>query len=406
MNARAIFTGAATSLRRAPLRSGLACLGIVIGVAAVVATAGIGGGAKARIETELERPETRNVQLAAYLKPLRGRTSGRKPSAAEGLRREDYIALRDRLAPTSLTTPRVYLSGVPAQAAGLYSETYVEGLDAEGFRIYSRRLLRGELFNQLDVKGAAGVCVVSESLAALLFPDRDPLGQALLIKGAPFILVGVVEDVSSPVAGLYSIQDLHVYVPYTSLLRRVDGTARMTVIVQAPDVQSVSRVQALVGDVMEGRRQGRKALFVTSTALDSIRSYVDGSRTVARLLAAAGTLALIVGGIGIMNIMLVSVTERTREIGVRVALGTRRGDLLRQFVAEASLLSAIGGLLGVAIGVLGTALVAHLFGWSIRLAWYSLLGAFLCSTLVGVFFGYHPAKRAAGLEPVQALRVE
>jgi len=313
MSIKAVFGAAFRSLRREPVRSGLTCLGIIVGVAAVVVTAGIGAGARVRIQEAFERPETRTILLSAVSPPKKGRVARSTVPPGQGLQVEDYVAIR-AIEGISASSPRIYRFATQAHATGRASDVLLEGLDVEGFGIFSHRLLRGALFNPFDVKNANNVTVISESLARLLYPGREALGQPLLIDGSAFSVLGIVDDLPDSASSLFGATDLHAYVPFTSLLRRIDGKAQMFIAVQANTVEEVEQVQLRISDVMEERRHGRKSMFVTRNSFDSIKSYADGSLTVARLLAAVGAVALIVGGIGIMNIMLVSVTERTREI--------------------------------------------------------------------------------------------
>jgi putative ABC transport system permease protein len=404
MNAPAILYAAILSLQRASIRSALTALGVIVGVAAVVTTTSIGNGARSEIQETLSKPESRTISLGAIIPPHL-RRAGAKLALADSLKRGDYDAIRHEIDNVSAVSPRIYVSAARAQANGRATDITLEGVDVEGFATVPRQLLDGAFFNDFDVRQAANVCVISESLARMLYPAEQQTNRAIRINDARFTVIGVVDDVPN-LYPMFRAADLHVYVPFTSLLRRLDSTAQMSISVQASDIEYVGVVQQRIGDVMEQRRSGRKALFLTNNAFDSIKTYADGSRTVSRLLAAVGIIALIVGGIGIMNIMLASVRERTREIGIRMAIGTRSRDIRAQFLTEAIVLSLLGGGLGIAIGWAASWFVTRLNDWPTDVTTSSIVVALLCSAGIGVFFGYHPARRAALLHPVEALRTE
>lgn len=393
------------SLRRTPIRSALTALGVIVGVASVVTTSSIGAGAEARIREVLALPESRTVHLVATVPPTQRLRFGAILPAAERLREEDYRAIQSDLPVISAASIRILVPKVRVEANGQNSEALLEGIDVGGFTTIPRRLLEGALFSALDVTRVASVCVVSQSLAKELYPDKKVHGERIRINNSPFVITGVVDDVLTPsVSGRPG--DMRVYMPFTSLLRRIDSNAQIAINAQAEEIEGVTRLQQDLSDLMEQRRSGRKASFITSAALDSIKSHADGSLAVTRLLAAVGAVSLIVGGIGIMNIMLVSVKERTREIGIRMAIGTRPGHILSQFLAEAVSLSLIGSVAGIAIGSATSWAVTSLNGWHTSVTLASVFGGVLCGMGVGIFFGYHPARRAAMLNPVEALRME
>ncbi len=323
-----VFLVALRSLQRAPVRSSLTSLGVIVGVAAVVATSSIGNGARVKIEETLLRPESRTISLNATQPPSRFRRPGAKLAPNDALKPTDYYALRADLQNVSAITPRIYLSTGKAQTNGRSADIIIEGIDVGGFQTATRKVLEGDLFTSLDVQRAANVCVISQTLSRILFPEPPRIGRPIKLNTTTFQVIGIVDDVTQEIPNPMAVADLHVYMPFTSLLRRIDSTPSMSIAVQVRDIEGVQAVQRQLSDLIEQRRAGRKADFRTNTAFDSIKTYADGSLTVARLLAAVGAIALIVGGIGIMNIMLVSVTERTREIGVRMAIGTRGRDIL------------------------------------------------------------------------------
>jgi putative ABC transport system permease protein len=399
----AVISAALGSLRRGPLRSALTTLGVVVGVAAVVVTSSIGRGAKERIEQSLASPESRTVYLSAIGLPSAGYLTLQVRSS-DNLNVRDYQAIRRSIKDVSASSPQAALQNARVRANGRSSEGNLEGVDTGMFSITRRALIHGSLINQLDVNRAATVCVVSESLARKLFDDVNVSGKAILLNDVTFTIIGVVEDISVVASELFRQENLHVYVPFTSLLRRLGPATPMAVIIQARDVEHVAAVQRAVNDLMEERRSGRRAQFLTSNALQSIKAYSEGSLAVARLLAAMGAISLLVGGIGIMNVMLISVTERTREIGIRMAIGTRVRSILVQFLLEAIVLGALGGVVGVALGIAASQLYAHANGWPMAITLDSIVIGLVCSVTIGVVSGFQPARRAAALSPVLALR--
>jgi putative ABC transport system permease protein len=406
MKVGAVLGVALRSLQRAPVRSSLTALGVIVGVAAVVATASIGSGARAKIEETLTKPESRIIFLGATVPRAKLRKRDDKLPPGEGLNPEDYYAIRSEVSNLAAISPRISLSNAKASANGRAFDISVEGTAADGFRTNPRTLLRGELFNELDVKRATSVCVISESLAAVLLPGEHNPNRTIRLNEVSFKVIGIVDDVTPQSGEASSLSDLRAYVPFTSLLHRLDTTAQISVLAQATDIAHVQLVRRDIGDIMEQRRSGRKAEFLTNDNFESLKTYAEGSLAVARLLAGVGAIALIVGGIGIMNIMLVSVSERTREIGVRMAVGTRHRDILRQFLVEAIALSLLGGGLGIVIGWSASLAITRLNDWPTAVTWDSVMAALVCSLGVGVLFGYHPARRAAMMRPVEALGTE
>lgn len=406
MNAKSVFGVALRNLRRAPIRSSLTALGIIVGVASVVITLSIGSGARIRIQETLARPESRTVFLAASVPRAQMSHLGITLAPGDGLNADDYYAIRKSVTDITAVSPRIYVSRFRAQANGREMNVTVEGIDVDGFVTLQRTLLGGTLFSPLDVRNAANVCAVSESLGEFLFPNEQVVGRLLRVGGTTFRVVGMVDDFRGTADSPAGVTDFHVYVPFTSLLRRLDTSARLDVSAQARDIEHVDVVLQRISDVMEQRRSGRKADFTVNAALQSIKAYTDGSLIVARLLAAVGGISLVVGGIGIMNIMLSSVSERTREIGVRMAIGTRSQDILGQFLAEAIALSLVGGTAGVVTGWAISSAITHWNQWPTSIGADAVLISLCCSIVVGVFFGLYPARQAAHMRPVDALRTE
>ena len=404
MNLQISLRVALRNLQRTSLRSALTSLGIIIGVASVIAVVSVGNGARASVEKTLSSLEANQLQISGDPKPglwRRGLKWGLP--TGDGLSIDDYDAIRQEIPGLSAAT--VLLYGILARTDQTRVNAY--GVDVQGVRVLARSLVRGVNFGETDIKTAASVCVIPEFLARTLFGDADPVGRTIQIGGTPFIVIGEMTDERAfRERGPNDPGDVTAYVPYTSFLRRLDREAKITIALRAVDPVELGRIQLQVSDLLERRRGDRTADFNTGNINEIVRRQTDASQTLTILLGSIGGISLIVGGIGIMNIMLVSVTERTREIGIRLALGTRSRDVMRQFVIEAVLLSACGGLIGVLGGVGVAHAIAYVSSWPTLITPSSIVIAFLCSAIIGVFFGYYPAQRAAQLDPIQALRAE
>lgn len=404
MRLLAIISSAVRSLARAPIRSALTALGVVMGVAAVVSTLTIGGGARARVQETLSKPESRTVYISAMPPPSTNGRAAPRLSSADKLHPDDYYAIRNSISNISGASPHVYSSNARVQTNGRFAEASLEGIDTDDLASGSRRFLKGTNFSVPDVRQAANVCILNESLANLLFPEGVRADSTIRLNQRPFAVIGVVADIALAIPA--PTEDLHVYLPFTTLLRRVDAAAYMVIALQARDPEQISSLIQRVRELMEKRRGGRKADFQTSYSFELVKTYAEGSLAVARLLSAVGAISLVVGGVGIMNIMLMSVAQRTREIGVRLALGTRRNDVLAQLLFEAVSLSLFGGIFGIVAGCTASWLVASLYGWPVAITPSAILIALVCSISVGIFFGMHPARQAAVMNPADALRVE
>jgi len=397
------------SLRRAFLRSVLTTLGIIIGVATVIAMVGIGNGARDRISGLLSGIDANNLWLYAQMPVVDWRTGEQKPMPPnDGIKLGDYEAIREKIKGVSALSLSVWSPGsgkVTANGRTSSPESWGDNLD--GLAMQKRPVVEGTLFGAADLRDAASVCIITKSVAQDLFPGQSAVGRILVMKKVPMRIIGVLaDDNSRRSSGRGDQRDLALIMPYTSVLMRLDHRAQIEIGIKAESPARLHAVQQDVQDLMEERRGSRKAEFRTSDVSDFIESYTSGVKTMTLLLASIAGISLVVGGIGIMNIMLVSVTERTREIGIRLAIGTRERDILRQFILEAAFLSLTGGLVGIALGVVASALLTRFYGWKSDLTPGTILGAFATSAIVGVFFGWYPARKAARLDPIEALRYE
>lgn len=377
-----------------------------MGVSALVATRTIGDGAKARLSELLSRPESRIIFTSAAIPETRKARFGLKMPHSEGLRLADYYAIRDsNIDHVSAITPRIYVPSVKTRANGRLVEVSIDGQAAAGFLVMPRRLLDGTVFSAVDVARNANVCVLSQSLATALFPNSSPTSRVIHVSEVPLTVLGVVEDLTDSGTG-YAHADLHVYLPFTTLLRRMYADAEMSINTQADDIERVDIVRKKIGELMEQRRGVRRSDFRTRTSSEFVKTYSASTLTITRLLAAIAAIALVVGGIGIANITLVCVAERTCEIGIRIAIGTRGRDVAIQFLTEAVMLSLFGGVVGTILGALCSWLLGRINDWPIAIRPETAILGLLSSLAVGVIFGYHPARQASLLNPVDSLRME
>jgi putative ABC transport system permease protein len=396
---------AVRALRRNTLRTLLTMLGIIIGVGAVIAMVAIGNGAKAQVEAQIAALG-QNVILVLSGNVSRGGFSMGFGSAGT-LTKEDYEALRKEISGATGVSPEVRsFAQIAAGNQNLNSQVLGVGEDYVDIRAWP--VASGVNFTESDVRNASKVALIGKTTAGTLFGDSDPIGQILRIKSAPFTIVGQLAAKGMSMMG--SDQDDVVLVPYTSAMVRLSGaTTFRSFNVQAVKAALVPDVQNQITELLRQRHRigpGRDDDFLVRTQQEITEAATATSRTMTVLLAAIAGVSLLVGGIGIMNIMLVSVTERTREIGVRMAVGARGRDILLQFLIEAVTLSLVGGVIGIALGFAGARLVSITRGWNTVVSADSILLAFLFSAAIGVFFGFYPARKAAQLDPIEALRYE
>jgi putative ABC transport system permease protein len=405
MRILAILKLSLRALKRNPMRTLLTMLGIIIGVAAVIAMVGIGNGAKAQVEAQIAQLGE-NVILVFSGAVNRGGFSmgfGSAPS----LTKEDYAALRGDIPGIIGVSPEVRSSAQLA-AGNLNSQTQVSGVGEDYVNIRAWPIANGANFSDSDVKGKRKVALLGKTTATTLFGDTDPVGQIVRIKSAPFVVIGVLAPKGMSMMG--SDQDDIVLVPYTSAMVRLSSaTTFRSFNVQASGPSVVNSVTNQIADLLRQRHRigpGRDDDFMIRTQQEITEMATATSKVMTVLLAAIASVSLLVGGIGIMNIMLVSVTERTREIGVRLAVGARGGDIMQQFLIEAVVLSLTGGLLGILLGIGSAQGISAKMGWPIQISPESVVVAFLFSAAIGVFFGYYPALKASRLDPIDALRYE
>jgi putative ABC transport system permease protein len=406
MTFSATFKIAGRALRRNLLRTLLTMLGIIIGVGAVIAMVSIGNGAKARVEAQIASLG-QNVLLIMSGNVSRG---GFRPGfgAPGTLKIEDYDAIRKEVDGVVGISPEVRASGQVA-AGNQNHNPQLMGVGADFIAIRSWDLVSGENFTETDVRNANKVALIGKTAAETLFgAGADPVGEVIRIKNAPFTVVGYLKAKGMSMMG--SDQDDVILLPYTSVMKRLTGdTTFRSFNVQAGSASAMADVQAQITELLRQRHKigaGREDDFLVRTQQEISDTATETSRVMTMLLGSIAGVSLLVGGIGIMNIMLVSVTERTREIGIRMSIGARGRDILLQFLTEAVTLSIVGGLIGIGLGIGSSRLISQKFGWSTLISSDSILLAFCFSALIGIFFGFYPARKAARLDPIDALRHE
>jgi len=390
------------ALRRNTMRSILTALGIIIGVAAVITMVSIGNGAKAMVEAQVAALGQNLITVMPGSYSSGGMRSGFGFSTT--LVPEDYEAIANDIEEIDGASPEVRDSQ-QVLANGLNWRTNVNGVGPDYPYVKNWPLTAGAMFSDQEVKSLGKVAVIGKVVAEQLFPNEDPVGQTIRIRNLPFRVIGVLS--SKGVTPWGSDQDDIVLVPYSSHMRRISRrTSVSSIQIQASTPETIDKVKTAVEDLLTQRRRGREPDFIVRTQEELANTFTATNRTMTLLLACIASVSLIVGGIGIMNIMLVSVTERTREIGIRLAIGAHGKDVLTQFLIEAVLLSTMGGVMGVLVGVGASQLVAQYMGWPILVSSLSVIIAVGFSASVGVFFGFYPARKAAQLDPIDALRYE
>ncbi len=393
------------ALRRNKLRSVLTALGIIIGVGAVIAMVSIGNGAKAQVEAQIASLGENVILIFSGSVTASGVHTGW--GSAGTLKIEDADAIR-REVPGVIAVSDEIVSTGQVSAGNQNWFTRIWGESPEYFDIRKWPLSDGAVFSEQDVRSANKVCVIGQTTAKQIFGAQNPLGQILRVKGVPFLVTGVLTPKGLSPQG--NDQDDIVIMPYTSAMKRVvGGTTLRGIDVQVATPDDLEPAQQQITSLLRQRhniRPGSDDDFTVRNQQEIAETATATSKVMTLLLGAIASVSLVVGGIGIMNIMLVSVTERTREIGVRLAVGAHGRDILTQFLIEAVTLSAIGGVIGILLG-LGTSrvlsVVAH---WPTLISIPSIVAAFFVSAAVGIFFGFYPAREAARLDPIEALRYE
>ena len=401
----ATFRIALRALRRNKLRSVLTALGIIIGVGAVIAMVGIGNGAKAQVDAQIASLGKNVIIIWAGNVTSGGVRMGQ--GNAGTLLMPDVEGIAQEIPGVAAVSPEVWLGGRVIAGSQNWN-TRMLGESPEYFTIRQWPFMAGMSFTEQDVRGATKVCVLGKTVADQLFGDEDPIGQVVRIWSVPMVVVGVLAPKGMSVMG--TDQDDVIYAPYTSVMKRFLRTNNLRAInVQTTSQDLLTPVQRQIEALLREHHHispTREDDFTVRNQEEIAQMATATTRVMTLLLAAIASVSLMVGGIGIMNIMLVSVTERTREIGIRMAVGAHARDILLQFLIEAITLSSLGGILGIVIGIGAAKALSLLAGWPTLISMPAIVVAFLFSAAVGVFFGFYPARKASQLDPIEALRYE
>jgi putative ABC transport system permease protein len=390
------------ALRRNVLRSTLTTLGMIVGVGAVIAMVSFGQGAKARVEAQVAGLGRNIVTVFPGSANIGGAHGGWGSHST--LTIEDADAIRRELPDAAGVSPEVR-DRSQVLANGLNWNTQIVGADASYPEIRLWPVADGAFFSAEHVQTYAKVCLVGQTIVDQLFASGEVIGETLRIRNIPMRVIGVLAAKGYNFNG--QDQDDIVIIPYTTHLKRIAHHSTLNaIVVQAARAERLADLQQQVGDLLVQRRQGGEPDFMVRNQEEIAAAATATSRTMTRLLGGIAGVSLLVGGIGIMNIMLVSVTERTREIGIRLAVGAHARDVMVQFLTEAIVLSVSGGLLGIVAGIGGAQLIARFNGWPTAVSPVAVVGAVVFSGAIGIFFGFYPARKAAQLDPIEALRYE
>jgi len=392
------------AISRNKLRSFLTALGIIIGVACVIAVVAIGNGASKSVENMINALGTNYIMIF----PGAATSSGaRMFTGSSNLTAEDAEGIKQECPAVAYVSPTVR-SAAQVIAGELNWGTSIQGASTDYPLIRSWNVAQGSFFTDADVKSAAKVCVLGTTVVDNLFPNGDAVGQIVRIKNVPFHVVGVLEKKGGSMGG--QDQDDTIVAPYTTVMKRLSGKTKLDMIqVSATSGDQVQEAQNEVEAYLRQRHRippGGDADFQMRSQEEIAQTQAQSMGVLRKLLMVIAGVSLFVGGIGIMNIMLVSVTERTREIGIRMAIGAKGRHVLLQFLFEAVTLAIVGGLIGVALGIGISVGIARVLTWPIIITPTSILISFGVAAVVGIFFGFYPAQKAAQLDPIDALRYE
>ncbi len=391
-------------------RSALTMLGIIIGVAAVIAMVSVGAGATERIQAQIQSIGSNLVIV------LPGSISSNGVRLGSGgvatLTTDDAKAIADECPSVALTAPTVRGGAQVVYGSNNWA-TVVQGVTPDYMTLRDYTMMSGNFFTTQDIDASAKLAVLGETVAENLFGENDPTGQVIIVKNVPFTVAGVLTPKGQSPTG--QDQDDVILLPISTATQKVLGVNKANakavgaVMVQAINPQAIDQaIQEMQALLRERHRilPGLEDDFSVRNLTEVFAAQESSAQVMAVLLGAIASVSLIVGGIGIMNIMLVSVTERTREIGLRLAVGAKRRDILSQFLVEAVTLSLLGGIVGILVGVTTSLSISYFAEWSTDIGVMAIAVSFLFSALVGVFFGYYPARTAAFLNPIEALRYE
>ena len=407
MNFLMIIRIAFRALARNKARAALTMLGIIIGVSAVIIMVSIGQGAQASVQAQIESMGTNLLFVTAGAQNVGGVRSGTGDSGTNTLTVEDLDAIRREVPSVSMVSPQINARTQLVVGNQNWS-TSVQGVSEQFPDIRKWPVASGDFFTDADVRSAGRVIVIGQTIADNLFPGQDAVGQTVRVANMPFRVAGVMARKGQDPQG--RDQDDTAFAPYTAVQKKILGSTRVQIAyVSAVSQDATYTAQQQVEDLLRQRHKlapGTPDDFTVRNMSDVAEAANQTNSIMTILLGSIAGVSLLVGGIGIMNIMLVSVTERTREIGIRMAIGARSSAVRSQFLIESVVLSLTGGFAGIMLGVLASVIVPAMLGWPTLVSTTSIVGSVVFSAGVGIFFGYYPARKAAALDPIDALRYE
>ncbi len=402
-----IFKIAFRALARNKMRSALTMLGIIIGVGSVIAMVSIGQGAQSSVQQQIASVGTNLLFVGGGSQNVGGVRSGFGGSNINTLTADDIEAIKRECPTVSMASPSVR-AGAQLVFGNQNWNSSVQGTNEQITEIRKWPIQTGEFFTEADVRMASRVIVIGQTIADNLFPGIDPIGQNLRVRGLSFRVVGVLARKGQDAQG--RDQDDVLFAPYTTVQKKLLAISHIQfAYVSAITPGATYTAQQQITDLLRQRHRlgpNQENDFFVRNMTDVAEAADETNRIMTILLGSIASVSLLVGGIGIMNIMLVSVTERTREIGIRMAIGARSSAVRTQFLIESIVLSLIGGVIGILLGVTVSIVIPQLVGWPTLISVSSIVGSVVFSAVVGIFFGYYPARKAAGLDPIEALRYE
>jgi putative ABC transport system permease protein len=395
------------ALVRNKMRAALTMLGIIIGVSAVIAMVSIGQGASASVQAQIESIGTNLLFVSAGAQNVGGVRSGTGDTGTNTLTVDDLDAIKREVPSVSMVTPSV--NARAQMVAGNQNwNTALTGVSEQYPEIRKWPVATGSFFTDADVRTAARTIVIGQTLADSLFPGADPIGQDIRVQNLPFRVVGVMAKKGQDAQG--RDQDDVAFAPYSTVQKKILGRDRVQIAyVSAISQDATYTAQDQISELLRQRHKltaSEANDFTVRNMTDVAEAANETSKTMTILLACIAGVSLLVGGIGIMNIMLVSVTERTREIGIRMAIGARSSAVRTQFLIESIVLSLTGGTIGIILGIVLSLVIPAFLGWPTLVSFMAIIGSVVFSAAVGIFFGYYPARKAAALDPIEALRYE
>ncbi|MBX3277325.1 MAG: ABC transporter permease [Acidobacteria bacterium] len=402
-----IFKIAFRALARNKMRSALTMLGIIIGVGAVIAMVSIGQGAQASVQAQIASVGTNLLFVGAGSQNVGGVRSGTGATSSNTLTVDDIEAIRREIPSVAMASPTVNARSQMVFGNQNWN-TQVQGVNEQFPQIRKWQIQSGEFFTEADVRTASRVLVIGATVAENLFSGLDPVGQSVRVRELPFRVIGVMARRGQDGQG--RDQDDIAIAPFTTVQKKLLAITHVQFAhVSAVSPEATYLAQEQITDLLRQRHKlapNQENDFFVRNLTDVAEAADETNRIMTLLLASIASVSLLVGGIGIMNIMLVSVTERTREIGIRMAIGARSSAVRTQFLIEAVVLSLMGGVIGIAVGLTISLLIPWLLTWPTLVSPTSIIGSVLFSAAVGIFFGYYPARKAASLDPIDALRYE